>query len=91
MNPMVLNRRWTRLGLQKHLVEKNPVAFAVVSPACVVIHGLLIGRIGRKFGRIAEVMAGAAPIRFRWHDGREIAARPRLEMIGTAGFPCSSS
>jgi len=40
----------SRVGLQKHLVEKYPIAFAVVSPACVVIHRLSIVPMGRKFG-----------------------------------------
>jgi hypothetical protein len=81
-----LNRRWARVGPQKQLVEKYPIAFAVVSPACVVIHGVPTGRIGGRFGRFAKVMARAEPVRVRWHDGGEIAAKPRLNIMESLDF-----
>lgn len=71
-------------------LKKYPIAFAVVSPACVVIYGLPIGLIGRKFRRLAKVRIRAEPIRFRWHDGGEIATKPRLNLIGTAKFRYSN-
>jgi len=74
-----MNGRGVRVRLQNISVKKYPIAFAVVSPACVVIHGLPTGRIGRKFGRIAKVVARAEPVRLRWRDG-EIAAKPRLNI-----------